>query len=252
MAAMTAVLATGELFELILLQVDMRTLLISVQLVNTNWHEFIKHSVSLQRKLHFLAEPARTDRCWKHNPLLAELFPFWFRRKDDLSLWGRTDFTSLHIAGEPAALQQHASWRRMFISQPPPRVLGSWLDMQDWGSGISHGFSTDIQDFADGLRMGELYDMTIKFVPPSWYKFFMIWTSAYEIPPGAQDEWFSTHTEAGMLKLTAIVGDLYEKSDVILVKSKPFQRCVRVRESELEFLKTFVCSGTDLEEEIKT
>lgn len=53
MAAATATLDTGELLELILLNLDTRTLLLS-QRVDRRWHYIIRHSKMLQKKLFLL------------------------------------------------------------------------------------------------------------------------------------------------------------------------------------------------------
>lgn len=85
---METVFSTPELFESILFQLDMRTLLTSAQRVNHAWHDLIAESPSLQKKLFFKPDYSiRSDtsgvdderkkagrRKRTINPLLAELF----------------------------------------------------------------------------------------------------------------------------------------------------------------------------------
>ena len=118
------VLGIPELFEQVLLQLDMRTLLTSAQRVCRHWHETISLSPLLQEKL-FFRPAADTAGPRVRNPLLCELFPHFFPAEgaeqlrkfsmkefeDELPL-GRGDCNALFM-------YKRASWRRMFPTQPP-------------------------------------------------------------------------------------------------------------------------------------
>lgn len=117
-------LAIPELFEQVLLQLDMRTLLTSAQRVCRRWREAILLSPLLQEKL-FFRPAADTAGPRVRNPLLCELFPHFFpaegaeklrkfskdELEDELPI-GREDCNALFM-------YKGASWRRMFPTQPP-------------------------------------------------------------------------------------------------------------------------------------
>ncbi|KAK7948475.1 uncharacterized protein PG986_009361 [Apiospora aurea] len=110
-----------ELLESILLYLDERTLLVTVQRVSKPWHDLIATSPRLQRKLFLLPDDsAAAARDPRPNPLLVAAFPFCF---DDIlspfqprQIWPRL-WTAPHAFGHP-----RASWRRMLVHQPPALV----------------------------------------------------------------------------------------------------------------------------------
>jgi len=200
-----AVLQTTELLENILAQLDIRTLLTSAQLVNQRWHEVIAQSPRLQEALYFkpAAAPAASDASRSlrtRNPLLAEVFPFWFpeiqdddddededqdyssvfwdepRKKQGSTKYWKHDFESLRLVRDEkhrkACMHPDASWRRMLVRQPPVFELGRWYHTHAM-SGDDHDFC--VFHFPNGLRMGYLYDEVVKSVIPDPTGFSMLW-----------------------------------------------------------------------------
>ncbi|KAH7024448.1 uncharacterized protein B0I36DRAFT_331450 [Microdochium trichocladiopsis] len=143
------ILDTLELLELILLQLDMRTLLTSAQRVSKKWHASIQGSPALQRRLFFMPDNntrlrAHNDDDYEtlpiHNPLLTELFPAWFSNGDKtippVSTCGRQPFArSEHF---PAVMTAGASWRRMLVQQRPAiSHIGEWRKASSWQGDVS-------------------------------------------------------------------------------------------------------------------
>lgn len=78
MAAVDAFLSTPELVQEMLLQLDLRTLLTSAQLVCRQWFDIIATSPTLQQALHLKPSRPSHEGGPVPNPLLAEAFPFWY------------------------------------------------------------------------------------------------------------------------------------------------------------------------------
>jgi hypothetical protein len=80
------IFTTPELVEQILLNLDMRTLLVSAQRVSKTWHDLIASSRPLQRALYFEPIAAATFKelttTRTRNPLLEEIFPPFFPGKE--------------------------------------------------------------------------------------------------------------------------------------------------------------------------
>ncbi|KAK5659418.1 hypothetical protein OQA88_619 [Cercophora sp. LCS_1] len=183
------VLASTELLEAILLQLDRRDLLTSIQRVCTLWHSVISTSPSLQRYLFFLADlptNSPTKISFTPNPLLRDAFPCLYPNPtfmapawqakvgiippdagfvsagehnvgntvDPNEIFLMTD-TRLNGKRNLAFIRSNASWRRMLVSQPLPRKVVR----VDRGIGTPNKeVSWKLVDFPDGLRMGELFD----------------------------------------------------------------------------------------------
>ncbi|GAT30251.1 hypothetical protein RIB2604_03302280 [Aspergillus luchuensis] len=114
-----------ELLEMILLQLDMRTLLVSAQRVCRAWHTLIKDSSSLQTLLFFKpatnafpTEPRARDMV-EDNPLLSYIWhEFWRKKVSNLY------FPQLDPHREKVFLREEASWRQMLLRQPPVSLMG--------------------------------------------------------------------------------------------------------------------------------
>jgi hypothetical protein len=127
--AMRRALHTPEVLEMILLQVDMRTLLTSGQRVCYAWTNLIRTSRSLQRALFFMpiqeSEWAAGEKTL--NPLLAEVFPSIFPAKYD-ECDEKFSIRELPMAKDAEAMAifgpLDASWRRMLVQQPPLSDIG--------------------------------------------------------------------------------------------------------------------------------
>ena len=115
-------LGTTEILEEILLQLDMRSLLTSAQLVNRSWRQLIQKSPEIQRALFF--KPQKDQRGDSEpilNPLLVKSFPSVFPK--DGSTSSIFSFKSLDMVKSPEKLaaytRKEASWRSMLVQQPP-------------------------------------------------------------------------------------------------------------------------------------
>ncbi|UNI23601.1 hypothetical protein JDV02_009411 [Purpureocillium takamizusanense] len=197
-SAAQAVLSTPELLEAILVGVDMHTLLVSATRVCRLWHVVAASSLALQRSLFFHPEnedDSSGDRdripAKRQNPLLRLLFPAWFecvssfrpspseplhrfpatvtmgyKRFQELPLYD----ASLHMTspggggggGDNPFLRPQASWRRMLTSQPPCRVVVASASREP-GASLSKTLGQPrLLRYPEGLRMGTLYDMTLR------------------------------------------------------------------------------------------
>jgi hypothetical protein len=136
MAACTAVLDTAELLEFILLELDTRTLLLA-QRVDRQWHQVIRNSKSLQKKLFLL--PTNTfdelldlgllnTKPEKYNILDAtsNRSKQWLEQVVILNdlLFDTTREWKLRPVpfADPAERSGKfiPSWQRMYLTQPPP------------------------------------------------------------------------------------------------------------------------------------
>jgi hypothetical protein len=102
-----------ELFELIFMELPMRTLLTSAQLVCKSWNQRITSSRRIQQAL-FL-EPCLSDTPPRINPLLAAEFPMFFDGKQHR----RSDFSELAFARQPGSSRERLS------SPPAPAIHSS-------------------------------------------------------------------------------------------------------------------------------
>ncbi|KAJ5295558.1 hypothetical protein N7508_010379 [Penicillium antarcticum] len=165
------VLEIPEVLEMILLQIDMRTLLISCQRVCRDWRDLITKSLSIQKPLFFT--PIKESE-WGMgeklpNLLLAEMFPAIFpaegepRKRDFL-------FSDCVMTKDPASLdrfvQKDASWRRMLVQQPPILELGLFhIDSARGGDSalcvIIPANLMKQKNRDEGLRMGRLFGILL-------------------------------------------------------------------------------------------
>ncbi|KAH8161535.1 hypothetical protein CIB48_g6698 [Xylaria polymorpha] len=213
-----AVLQTAELLEGVLLQLDMRTLLTTAQLVSRQWHELITTSPALKQALYF--EPiARLSGPATQNPLLAEVFPPWFPKPtkneqrditSSLKMTNREDFSGLPMAQASrrhAFMHPSATWRKMLVQQPPVLRLGRWTASHAM-MGDFHHFQ--LQEFPDGLRMGSLYDFGQDWARQAVSGFNVFWNptgvTAYGstrygrwMEPGKKDELESFASKADIV-----------------------------------------------------
>ena len=190
-SAMNEVFAILELLEMILLHLDMRTLLVSASCVSKRWSGTMANSHQIQQALFFQPKPLPSSaEVSILNPLLVEHFGEVFfdldgetilnRRADSLLglPWSletvRAPQGSIAIL-EPTSHQKRftrsgASWRRMFVSQPPPQFLGFiWFDVLDtWFQRVQTTLVRPAplspSHMRPGLVMGQLYDTVQHFL----------------------------------------------------------------------------------------
>ncbi|OJD33793.1 f-box domain protein [Diplodia corticola] len=193
MASREKVLQTTELLELILFHLPMRDLLLA-QRICKRFNDLIRHSTTLQQTLFFLPRPALpsstppaattsspplrsfatgaiTTEPWDRNPLLTSAFPPWFDRgvpaRNRPRYNSLTRLTTLPLAATPAArdafLRPDASWRNMFVTQPPLTALDRLNRVHSMeGDGARWGTLR----FPHGVTMGVLYDATCEELLP--------------------------------------------------------------------------------------
>ncbi|RAH64688.1 F-box protein [Aspergillus aculeatinus CBS 121060] len=169
---MEHVLALPELLEHILFSLDERTLLTSAQRVCTHWRGMIQQSPVLQEKLFFkpgrrtasdAPESTTSDSAPAQqptlNPLLIAAFPAIFRtnyllpcqRPFRFSLRGIELITN--PAKRTAYLRPNASWRSMFLQQPPAYSFGVFQECSE------NPVTCEIMKSEGGLRMETLFEL---------------------------------------------------------------------------------------------
>ncbi|KAK4183828.1 hypothetical protein QBC35DRAFT_507198 [Podospora australis] len=181
------VLNTVELLELILLHVDMGTLITSAQRVSQHWNRIITTSPALQQHLFFSPCPPSQSPKQTPNPLLPKYFHAFFATwspEPNASIWQHRD-EFLPLSWSPTGVldnktipltllpfcdmangrkvhlaftRESASWRKMYISQPPPKRVARIRETQVPGWNGAKGTERTIISLNDGLKMGELYD----------------------------------------------------------------------------------------------
>ncbi|KAK5990802.1 hypothetical protein PT974_09075 [Cladobotryum mycophilum] len=160
-AAASGILAAPELVELILLELDPRTLLTSASRVSRQWKGVIDTSPSIQKKLFF--QPMQTDAessaAQDANARLRDLFQP--TRKDSRHArmstqlapgmwpWGNREAT-------PDFTRSCASWRRMLVQQPATMSFGQVIMRRRLDGTVTTKVGK--ADTPDGLRLGQLWD----------------------------------------------------------------------------------------------
>lgn len=184
--------ATPELMHQVFAQLDMQTLLISIQRVCKAWRDIVKASHSLQRALFFEPVAALDNSNIMNkrviNPLLQEIFtpffpgpgepsdrsaqvrmknePFAFMDKPARGIGSEKTRPVTKISGaacRDAFLRKEASWRKMQIQQPTVPRLG-YVEIRGPGE---RSFYTDTLEpalAASGVTMGMLYDVVYRFL----------------------------------------------------------------------------------------
>ncbi|KAH8204553.1 hypothetical protein TruAng_001327 [Truncatella angustata] len=161
-----------ELLEAILIEVDMRTLLVSAQQVTKWWRCVILQSNRLQKKLFFSGDNSSRN---KLNPLLKGAFDFCFFNpkwvedepgSDAFWLatscgaicqpvrWLAGDDVSRFMTDLEAFGRPQASWRNMLVHQPPIPALQQIFTHQSHRHFCGQEIRVDV--LAKGLRMSRL------------------------------------------------------------------------------------------------
>ncbi|KAK2601649.1 hypothetical protein QQS21_004800 [Conoideocrella luteorostrata] len=202
-----SVFEAAELLEAILIYAGAHTVLISATRVCLRWNSLINASLPLQRALYFhpidntnhITEEGESICHKVQNPFLKDIFPAWFREPIDLTFdayrsggghrryrsnylarriivetcdkFGVTDLYKQSLASDDNPyLRSSASWRRMLTSQPPCQtvVALSGTIAGDWNLPyVAHQ--------QDGLRMGDLYSITLRQFVHDLTGFKVIW-----------------------------------------------------------------------------
>jgi hypothetical protein len=156
-------MGTPELFHMILLCLDQRSLLTRAQRVNKYWHSTIQTTPAIRRALFFQSFPASYDGPPVFNPLLAEVFSAWFPSDETQgNVLVKHDSFELLLPTEKdhrAIRRSRASWTRMLVRQPPIRTLCYWHTESTQARTTLHTITK--RRCRRGLRMGELYDLAM-------------------------------------------------------------------------------------------
>ncbi|KAL4998623.1 hypothetical protein BDV10DRAFT_166449 [Aspergillus recurvatus] len=195
---MEHVFLVPELLEAVLSYLPQRDLLLA-QRVNRTWHAVISGSRLLQQKLFFRTTRSRLQLhkffTVFFNPLLQEVFPAFYPREETLN-WEdpcigtsrdcyrigpreqRAQAWFSSAAKRQAVLRPDASWRRMFPSDPAPRLDRMNVQLSGCCCGgnriaASLGSKYRCRHQSPGPRMGLLWD-AIVFVlddnPDGWFE----------------------------------------------------------------------------------
>ncbi|KAH8158745.1 hypothetical protein CIB48_g9511 [Xylaria polymorpha] len=225
-SAVQTVLDIPELFQLILLQCDIRTLLTSARCVNHLWHNVIDSTPALQEALFFRPTTREDGFEPTLNPLLVETFSIFFNGEAHT----RKSFEKLPLAkdgengGRDAFMRKDASWRRMLVRQPPVRTMGVWrwetsrgrvVDIGSfWKPTLSEFCCRSYYDLCESceavrnagpdkrdlnLTMGMLYDECVLTGASRISHFTLFWTpktqTSFAFASGPEDQNVSTPDE---------------------------------------------------------
>ena len=198
-SAAEAVNATGELLEQIILSMDTQTLLGTASRVCRRWQHIVNTTLSIQKTLFFDPERARDSATGEMpqqvlNPLLVNPNPACFENPKaffpppkpgifDVNFWpamGRLGFMGLYElalnkanleAADHPMVREGASWRNMYTSQPPCRtaaVISHRGQNQAPAAPAapctrpaSLSSLSGVVEYEKGMRMGDLYDLTV-------------------------------------------------------------------------------------------
>lgn len=154
---MERVLATVELLELILLEVDIQTILISAIRACHFWKDVVRDSPQLQRLLFLRPERLLPTAGSRHGRPEARMNPLLLRKFE--GLLSSTTNIACSVASE-TILRPEASWRTMLVQQPPANTIGVWK--VEMGCYLEQGFenATENLDFTGegGVRMERLVE----------------------------------------------------------------------------------------------
>ncbi|CAH0058219.1 unnamed protein product [Clonostachys solani] len=198
-AATRKALGTIEILEAILLQLDLKYLLLS-QLIGTHFKLIISTSPAIQQRL-FLS-PVLAGTPPQLNPVLAALFPVFISLKRPVDT---NQFYQLHDtigkqewyrneSHRHKVLRPDASWRRMFPVQPPAKLEEVRIFSHDWclyraGRRTRARLGRDLQPIQEpGIRMGLLYDLVVHFNSLHPDPEFYIHWEMFPLQPG-KEEW---------------------------------------------------------------
>ncbi|KAF7364623.1 O-methylsterigmatocystin oxidoreductase [Mycena venus] len=170
-----------ELLERTLAHLSMRDLLVTAPLVSKTW-QAITLTPTLQRALFFQPDPTSTTRI--PNPLLVEMFPPLFAVVEDPNRWSWPDAETIMsmpwAKASDAFKRPEASWRRMFVVQPPPqKMVVTETCHGQLGDRERRGVINDLS-----LRMGILYDLVLPFINRVASSFCIRWHEGIEFKDG--------------------------------------------------------------------
>ncbi|KAJ5345856.1 Regulator of G protein signaling superfamily [Penicillium brevicompactum] len=169
-SAQSQAFSIPEIFELILLKLDNRTLLTTAQLICRTWTTFIQESAAIQWALCFKSVTNPHLPTWQ-NPLLAEAFPSIFSSstpevKSNIRFTYDTFDMFRHPEKFEAYMRPDASWRYMLVQQPPLTTLSLLRSSAGHGGQLFYRYETLnnqnnplLQAF--GLRMETIFEALV-------------------------------------------------------------------------------------------
>ncbi|KAI9927542.1 hypothetical protein ASPWEDRAFT_746562 [Aspergillus wentii DTO 134E9] len=210
-----------ELLEHILLNLDLRTLLLSQKVCRT-WHKTINDSRPLQQALFFqpMEGSDTPEQKRTRNPLLEEaLYPqFKFNTYYYKLSRGRKHTNHLSDIQPGAYTRQEASWRRMLIQQPPTSIIG-----------VIEVFTRDMQDryykqllvkpHNGHLRMGDLYDPLNEWTLYPCLEKWAFWDESVET-----QFWLSEEARSATLKAALRECDIFVYSYFTCKALRPWMK----------------------------
>jgi len=174
--AQDAAISTPELLELILFHLPMRDLLVTAPLINKRW-QALTLAPTLQRALFFEPDPIVSKPVM--NPLLAEIFPAFFKFTSE-NRWRGTSESIMKMSWSKAPdafKRKEASWRRMLVTQPPAQTM--IIKETSHGRGGNHERQTTLKGLS--LRMGLLYDIAVPFINRHASSFYVRWNHGTDL-----------------------------------------------------------------------
>ncbi|KAJ5827729.1 hypothetical protein N7447_004492 [Penicillium robsamsonii] len=177
-------LSIPEIFELILLNLDIRTLLTKATRICHTWSHFINSSPRIQWTLFFRPLDNALNKPKIQNPLLAETFPSIFHQSGSSNggstKYNDTDvdtanedttsnltFTTFDMVRNPhkwdAYIRPEASWRRMLVQQPPVYTVSLLRSNVGHGGQYLYIYEAldDQKEPAGGLRMDIVFEALV-------------------------------------------------------------------------------------------
>ncbi|KAI0551775.1 hypothetical protein F4679DRAFT_593199 [Xylaria curta] len=252
-SAMQTVLDIPELFVLILLQCDIRTLLTGARRVSHLWCDVIDSTPAIQKALFFRPDYSSKPTL---NPILVETFSLFF----DGQVHDQESFDELPIGDENAMaeafslffdgivtdessprdafMRKGASWRRMLVRQPPVRTMG-YLNREMEGDDTLVFWKITVSDFREeyegyppmrneigpamrdlNLTMGMLYDYTVLSCYESICRFTFFWNperqASFAFADGPGDPMVLYHKDMTTPGEDRLVSDLAKDFDLIM------------------------------------
>ncbi|KAF2111326.1 hypothetical protein BDV96DRAFT_465071, partial [Lophiotrema nucula] len=167
--AQTRVLSTPELLEAILAHLPPSSLL-QAQRISCTFQSVIQTSPTLQQALYLRPARPKPSGDWTINPLLRDCFLPWLVIAEDR--WEMPSYEALEMLDwvknekrREAMLHADASWRKMFLIQPPPKTLTILRFCHSRGGDyISNGEVSFADEEQAAVTMGALYDIPHSFL----------------------------------------------------------------------------------------
>lgn len=164
-------LGIPELLEVVLLQLDNRTLLTSANRVSRDWNELIQTSPQIQQKLFFrpAADAPTKDGADRPSILLNPLLHQHISKMLYEDTMGSPSAADDDMQARAVYRCANASWRKMLLASKGVKELGIWK--VDMGSHLQLGFDnyaeTKLCASEDGLwRMEDLLALVVQLSGP--------------------------------------------------------------------------------------